>query len=287
MTQTLHDQADELRQLVLRTALRDRAAETPAPPLVVLAGGKGGVGATTTAVNLAVSLARQGQRIVLIDADFGQPDATAMCHLSESDTVADVLSGRRTVHEVLQRGPAGIQVLPGVWGGRTLPQCSPMAQQRLLTELARLGPHADVVLLDAGSSSTALANRFWQAADLALFVTTNEPTAIMDCYAAIKVLSSSDYRGLIRTLVNKSSSEQEAVEVAGRISQACQRFLGFALEHLPSVPLDTAVTEAVYGQRPVALQTPHSAAAQAIESLASDVQHLIQLIRARRRTAAA
>src|SRR5688572_29555059 len=127
----MHDQADELRQLVLRSAASALLPDVPAPPLVVVAGGKGGVGATTIAVNLTVAFARQGRRAVLVDADFNQPDATALCRVTDGATVSDVIAGRRTVHEALVRGPAGIQVLPGAWAQPALVDCSPAAQQRM------------------------------------------------------------------------------------------------------------------------------------------------------------
>ncbi len=271
--------------MVLRTAMRDRAAETPAPPLVVLAGGKGGVGATTAAVNVAVTLARQGQRIVLVDADLNQPDATAQCRLSESGSLAEVLAGQRTVHEVLQRGPAGIQILPGAWGQDTPTECTPLAQQRMLVELRRLGPHADLVVLDAGSGTSATASRFWQAADLALFVTTAEPTAITDCYAAIKVLLAQGFGGELHTLVNKARSDAQAADVAGRIEQACVRFLGRPVTSIAAVPFDAAVGEAAQAERPFVLQSPEGIASEAIAALAEQIQQSADLLLAHRRAA--
>lgn len=283
----MHDQADELRRLVLRTAIRDRGTEIASPPLVVFAGSKGGVGATTTAVSLAVSLARQGRRAVLVDADFHQPDATSLCCVSERDTVADVLSGRRTVHEVLQRGPAGIQVLPGAWGACNVTPVSPLAQQRMLAELRRLGPHADVIVLDAGSSSNAVASRFWQAADLAVFITNSEPAAIMDCYAAIKVLVSSGYTNPIRTLVNKAASDEQAADVAQRIDAACQRFLGLSVTNLDAAPFDPAVSDAAQAERPFVLHAPVSPAAQAVEAIAHQLQTIVDGIETGRRSPSA
>jgi flagellar biosynthesis protein FlhG len=284
MTQTLHDQADELRQLVLRTAIRDRGADAPAAPIVAVAGGKGGVGATTVAVNVAVALARQGRRAVLVDADFHQPDATALCRLRESGTVADVLDGRRTVHEILQRGPAGIQVLPGAWGARAVTECGPLAQQRLVAELRRLGPHADVIVLDAGSSSNAVAARFWQAADLAVFVTTDEPAAIMGCYAAIKLLTAGRYGGHIRVLVNKTTTAERAGDVAARIDQACQKFLALSIDTATHLPYDPAVADAAQRERPVVPHAPSSDAARAVERLADQLQTILATARPGRQT---
>ena len=109
------DQATELRKLVSQ-ADRDPADEAGrVPRLLVLSGGKGGVGVTTLAVNLSVALSRRGNRVVLVDADLYRADVATLCGLEERGNVADVLSARRDIHEVLQRGPAGIQVVPGLW----------------------------------------------------------------------------------------------------------------------------------------------------------------------------
>ena len=76
----------------------------------------------------------------------------------------DVLAGRRGVHEVLERGPPGIQVLPGAWAPGEMTDVPAAAQQRFVTELQNLGPHAEVVVIDAGSTAANFARRFWQAA---------------------------------------------------------------------------------------------------------------------------
>src|SRR5688572_15960951 len=112
---TMSDQAFHLRALVRAAAQADAGPALPAPRKVVVCGGKGGAGATTIAVNLSVALGRLGSRVVLVDADMNHADVAAYCQLEPRDTIADVLSSRRTVHEVLTRGPAGIQIVAGVW----------------------------------------------------------------------------------------------------------------------------------------------------------------------------
>ena len=268
----MHDQADELRQLVLRTAASARLPAAPPPPIVVVSGGKGGVGATTVAVNLSIVLARLGRRIVLVDADLNQPDATALCNLKEADTVADVLSGRRTVHEVLQSGPGGIQMLPGAWAPQRLTDCPPLAQQRMLTELSRLGAHADVVILDAGNKVDSVTERFWQAADLVLLVTTSEAAAIMDSYAAVKLLAPRGSQPAhVCSLVNKAASSAAAEDVHARIRQAAQRFLSLEIHATAHVPEDNEVVLAERKHQPFVLHRPECPAARALEQVAEQV----------------
>ena len=110
------------------------AAAGPPPRLMVLVGGKGGVGVTTLAVNLSVGLAEQGARVVVVDADLYRSDVAVLCGIAERATVEDVLIARRDVHEVLQRGPAGIQIVPGLWAPGEAADCSDTAQERLLRQ---------------------------------------------------------------------------------------------------------------------------------------------------------
>lgn len=258
------DQADELRQLVLRNALHPPVAARP-PRRIVVAGGKGGVGTTTLAVNLGVTLAQQGSRIVLVDADLQRADLARMCQAKEGETIADVLANRRTVHEVLQRGPGGVQLLPGAWAAETMPECSPAAQQRLLHELDQLGAHADALIMDVGNGLNPVAARFWQAADEVLLITTAESLAIMDAYAAVKVLPQTARPIPILTLVNRVAGTEVAREVHARVAQACHRFLGLRVTPAGHVPDDPQFAET---GSPLMVRSPYGETARCLERIA-------------------
>jgi flagellar biosynthesis protein FlhG len=222
-----HDQADELRQLA-RQRFGARASAGPAVPLVVVSGGKGGVGTTTVAINLAVALARLGRRAVFVDADLDHGGNSQFGPTRQHGSLLDVLSGRRTVHEVLERGPSGVQMLPGIWASGEANESTATAQERLIGELKNMSPHADIVVADAGHSRAPLARRLWQSADSVLVVTSPQPAAIMESYAAIKVLSANNASRGLHTLVNFSKAETVA-QVHARIAETCRKFLGLSV----------------------------------------------------------
>jgi flagellar biosynthesis protein FlhG len=221
----IHDQADELRHLV-RLRATSGAAVGMIVPLVVVAGGKGGVGATTVGVNLALALARQGRRAVFVDADLDHGGNSRLTQHPEQGSVLDVLAGRRSVHEVLGRGPLGVQVLSGAWAEGAPVEFSAAAQHRFISDLKNLGAHSDVVVIDAGSSRSPFARGLWQAASVVLAVTTTDPGSIMECYAAIKVQLDAAEKSSVYTLANLSDEPEAAAEVQARIAEACRRFLG-------------------------------------------------------------
>ena len=243
----IYDQATELRRLVLAEGARSLAPEAPAPPLIVILGSRRGVGATTVAVHLAQALVRQGRRTVLVDGNLQQPDLAAHCGLANPQALPDVLGRRRTVHELLQPGPAGIQVLPGTWGPSQGVSCSSADQQRLLAELARLGAHTDLVLLEAGGGLNPVSQRFAQAADLVLVVTDGEPSSVAASEATIRALDTAESIPPILNVVNRAASRAVAEQVHTQIARACRRVLGAATvvdaasvgDRAPTANLDT------------------------------------------------
>ena len=255
-----------------RVAPEQRWRQPGIPRKIVVSAGKGGVGTTTVAVNLAVSLGRLGCRTILVDANLSGADATWLCGLESAETIADVLSSRRTLHEVLRPGPGGIQVVPGVWSPAAMPDCSPSGQQRLLRQLDQLGRHADWVILDAGCGLNQVVRRFWEVADQVLLVTTGEAVAIMDTYAAIKLFLGELPRTFVQTIVNQSPGDAEATAVHARLETAARRFLGMTLTPAASVPWDAAVAHAAAAGKPLAFGHANAPAAKAIDQLA---EHLL------------
>lgn len=277
------DQATELRRLVLSEGASGLAPNAPPPPCVTVLGGKGGVGATTLAVNLSLTLVRNGQRTLLIDANLQQPDVAAHCHLEENSTLPDVLAGRRTLHEIIQRGPAGLQVVPGAWADPRSPEYSTRAQQKLIADLSRLGAHADLVVLEAGSGLGPAAQRFALASDLVLVVTTDDGVSIMDSYASIKHLWS-HRRPLppVMTVVNRVDDPREASSVHERIAQASRRFLNIDPIAAASIPIEPAFADSINEGTPLAVAAPDCPAARQIDLLAQRVLQSIRHGRERR-----
>lgn len=267
----MSDQANNLRKLVLagrRPALDCARADGPPPRMLAVAGAKGGVGCTSVAVNLALALASQGLRTVLIDADLNGADVATMCRLPEQHTLADVLAGRRDVHEALVRGPGGIQVLPGAWASRPLKDAPPAAQDRLLEDLAGLGRHIDFVVLDVGCGVNSASRRFWNAADEVLMVASTDRVALMDAYAAVKLLTGDFGQSRIRMWVNLAPDGRTAEDAHRRLSRACWRFLGIKLRFAGWWPAEPAIAAAAQMGSPIMLASPACAAAGALEKLA-------------------
>ena len=235
----MRDQASALRQLVLHTAREDDASGIRAPRMLAVAGGRAGVGTTTLAVHLSAALSNRGMRIVLVDVDLhpSQQHASVAkyCQLGATDTLEDVLKFRRDIHEVLQPGPAGIQVVPGVAESQTA--VSTTAVDRLLNQCRAMGRHADLVVLDTGNRVGQSMQKCWQQADELVMVTTPSANAIMDSYATMKALASAYTDQPVYCAVNQVSSTGATAEnVFRRLDRSCRRFLRFGMRPLPAIP---------------------------------------------------
>ena len=274
------DQATELRKLVLRAMREQPMVSGPPPRLIVLTGGKGGVGVTTVAVNLSVALAEQGSRVVIVDADRNRSDVAMLCGLSDSHQGTNLLDASRDIHEVLHPGPAGIQILPGLRvhglnepgrndNGPQNRNVGEISYERLQRQFATLGRHADIVLLDLGSGSGELIRRFSSAADEVLLVTTPDSVAVMDAYARIKTDLLSASKKSLRLVVNFTTDAAQALDVHSRMDSSSQKFLDAAIAFAGHVPQDDAVSRAAATCIPFVRGEPMAPASQAIDKLAS------------------
>ena len=264
----MFDQAAELRNLVLQVS-KGGGPSLPGPRIVAFSGGKGGVGATTVAVNTSVALVNHGLRVVLVDVDMEKADIAALCNLPERGHVGDILSARRDIHEVLERGPGGIQIVPGVWAPEHEIPFTERSQQRLLKQIQSLGRHADIVLVDTGNGSSETTRRVWMAADEVTVVTTPDSVSVMDSYATIKkIVGVGADPAMIHVVVN-NADVREATEVFRRIRQSCRRFLGKETGFLGCVPRDDGVVAAAQLGEPLVLAAPEEETAKAYQNIAA------------------
>ena len=260
----LYDQAAQLRALV---RARPRRATT-----IAVTSGKGGVGKSNVAVNLAITFARTGKDVVLLDADLGLANADVLCNVDLPMNLAHVIARKRELREVMTRAPGGFRLIGGASGLARMADLSDADRQRLVDCLADLEEQTDVILIDTGAGIGPNVLSFTRAADHVLVVTTPEPTAITDAYAVIKVVSREATGRPISLLVNQARSPNEARVVYDRIAKVAMQFLNETVHDAGHVPSDESVPTAVRQRTPFVLSNPHCPAGRAVAQLAARLE---------------
>ncbi len=255
------DQADALRDLVTDT--RERRAR-----VITVASGKGGVGKSNIAVNLAIRLSMMGRKVVLLDADLGTANADVLCDLKPVIGLAHVVAGRAEINEAVIDAPGGFHLLPGASGLAGMAGLSEYEHSRLIRQIRRLEDDYDLVLIDAGAGVSPNVVNFVLAADQLLVVTTPEPTAVTDAYALIKVVTRQGGACDIRLLVNQARDVEEARRVFARIDSVCRRFLRISPRYAGHVLADPRVSAAVRRRSPFVLSSPSCDASVCVGQLA-------------------
>jgi flagellar biosynthesis protein FlhG len=237
------------------------------PLLIAVASGKGGVGKSNLAVNLATTLHREGVATTLVDLDLGLANADVLFGVQPDCDIRDVLGRRRPLGEAVVRTPAGPHLLAGVSGWDGLGRLDATARSGLIEQLADL-PGA-VGILDCAAGIGDSVTAFARAADIVLVVTTAEPTARADAYALIKTLVRDGYPGSIRLLVNGVHSRQEARAVQIRLQSVCENFLKYPIADAGYLLHDDHVELAVRQRVPFVLRYPRCAASMCVAAIAA------------------
>src|SRR5262245_55653431 len=204
----------------------------PGPVQVIaVTGGKGGVGKTSVSVNLASALASTGKRVMLLDGDLGLANVDVFLGLSPRHTMAHVLSGQRSLEEVIVETSDGIQVVPGASGVADMANLSAAAHLSLVQAFSTLSTRVDVMIVDTAAGISHSVVQFTQAAQHVLLVVCDEPASMTDAYALIKVLSRQQEVTRFRVLANMVRAPGEGEHLFEKLQRVTGKFLDVTLEY--------------------------------------------------------
>ncbi|MEQ8485068.1 MAG: MinD/ParA family protein [Pseudomonadales bacterium] len=235
--------------------------------VITVTSGKGGVGKTSVAVNLAVSLARRGQSVLLLDADLGLANVDVLLGLQPRATLAQVLDGSLSLEDVMVEGPAGLQVVPAASGVSAMANLGVREQGGLIAAFSELPMAPDVVVVDTASGIGHAVTSFCQAAHELVVVACDDPASITDAYALIKVLSRERGVRRFRLLGNRLRDDAHGRRLHKALQVVCDRFLDVSLDYLGFVPEDRMMGRAARSQRALVDVFPASPAALALKKL--------------------
>lgn len=265
------DQAEKLRNVVKSRNQNHK----PNARVITITSGKGGVGKSNIAVNLAIQMRKLGKRVLIFDADFGLANVEVMFGAIPQYNLSDLMYRGKGIQDIITEGPLGIGFISGgagITGMNNLSKEQIIYFVRCLGELDEL---ADVILIDTGAGISDSVLEFVMASPEVLLVTTPEPSSLTDSYSLLKTL----YRNpnfvksdtTINVISNKVTSVAEGQNVYDKLNSVVEKFLEGKVEYMGMIPQDMALEKSVRQQKTVSLNAPSSSSSKAFEVMALNI----------------
>ncbi len=266
------DQAGKLRNIIKANNI-----QRPVARVIAVTSGKGGVGKSNTAINLAIWFRQMGQRVIILDADFGLANIEIMFGTVPKHNFCDLIYQGKNIKEIITWGPMDIGFISGGSGIAGLSNLSRDYLTYIIQSLAELDTIADIVIVDTGAGIADAVLEFLVASGEILVVSTPEPTSITDSYSLLKALKRhprfSEKESQVKVIANKVDSQEEGQELFRKLNAVVERYLKLPITYLGSVPRDNQLNRAVIQQTPVSIQSPTAKSALAYEAIAAKLMN--------------
>jgi flagellar biosynthesis protein FlhG len=263
------DQAETLRSLNARKQADASTTHSETYTRVYsITSGKGGVGKTAVVANTAVTLAKMGKSVLILDADLGLANVDVVFGLAPQYNLNHFFSGNHELEDIMVEGPYGIKILPAGSGIQNFTRLDGHSKMRLLDGLDAMQHNFDYVLIDTEAGISENVTYFNTAAQEILVVTTPEPTAITDAYALMKLLSTQYHEKHFNLIVNQIANDEEALDVYRKLTMVSNRYLDISIDYFGSIPTDRKMIDSIRKQKVFVDLFPTSSVADAFVSLA-------------------
>ncbi len=260
------DQAEQLR--IIKANRQNR----PMARVITVTSGKGGVGKSNTAINLAIWFRKMGQRVIILDADFGLANIEIMFGAVPKHNLCDLIYQGKNIKDIITWGPNEVGFISGGSGIAGMSNLSRDYLTYIIQNLAELDAIADIIIVDTGAGISDAVLEFLVASGEILLVTTPEPTSITDSYSLLKALSRHPRYHKdsisIKMLANRVEKNEDGQALFNKLNVVVSRYLKIPISYLGAIPQDNMLAKAVMQQSPVSLQSPNAKSSVAYQRIA-------------------
>ncbi len=237
--------------------------------VIAVTSGKGGVGKSNVALNLAIAMQRLGKMALVLDADLGMANIHLLAGIQPAYSLKDLLRGDLEISELITQGPEGIGIVAGGSGVIALADSTPAQRRQLLDALERMERHADVIMVDTAAGMGAGVRDFLMAADEVIFVLTPDLTSLADAYGLLKALHAKEFDRPLYSVVNMAGTLKQAADVAIRFSNCARQFLGVNIDNIGYILRDATVGAATVRRTPYLVFDPQAKVSRNTVSIAN------------------
>lgn len=282
------DQAEQLRNII---KAKNQVSKKPAARIITVTSGKGGVGKSNTAINLAIQFRKAGNKVVILDADFGLANIEIMFGTVPKYNLGDLIYKGKKIKDIITWGPMEVGFISGGSGITGLANMDRDSLGYIIQNLAELDAIADVIIIDTGAGISDTVLEFLVASGEILLVTTPEPTSITDSYSLIKALQMNirfnSKESIIKVIANRVDKADEGEILFNKLNSVVAKYLEVPINYLGAVPQDGQLAKAVMQQMPVSIQNPKAKSTAAYERIAARLLEREETGRSTRRGMAA
>jgi len=241
--------------------------------VIAITSGKGGVGKTNLSVNLGVPLAQAGRRVALLDADMGLANVDILLGLSPKYNLSHVLTGEKTLDDIMLTGPAGLKVIPASSGVQQMSELSNIEQAGVIRAFSEIDKNLDVLIVDTAAGISSSVVNFARACQEIIVVVCDEPTSLTDAYAYMKLLNRDYGLSKFHIVTNMVQSIQQGQQLFTKLTKVTDKYLDVSLNYVGAVPFDEYLRKSVQKQIPVVEAFPRSKSALAIRNVAQKIDN--------------
>ena len=236
--------------------------------IIAITSGKGGVGKSNFAVNMAIAYAQLGKKVILIDGDLGMANVNVLLNIVPQYNLMHVINKKKSMKEIIMDTEFGIKFIAGANGFSKIANLSVEELEYFAKQFSSLG-NADIIIIDTGAGIANNVLQFVAAADEVYVLTTPEPTAITDAYGIIKIV---DRTVNLKLVVNRVHSVEEGKRISERIINIVGQFLNYKVEYLGCVFEDPIVQASVIRQKPFMVVNPTSKPAVCLKHIVGKIE---------------
>ncbi|MFA6540331.1 MAG: P-loop NTPase [Bacteroidota bacterium] len=262
------DQASQLRYMALNTAadpVSDRAT------VWAITSGKGGVGKSVAALSIAMTMAQDGRKVLLVDADENLGKLDILLGVHPAFRLSDVAAGKTDIEDSLEHPFENLSFIGAASGTITQAALSSSDREIFLENVHRSSLHVSDIIIDTGAGINDNVLDYTTRADHVVVVSNPEPTTIVDAYAVVKLTSQKNPSAEFHLIMNGKGSPVENDDAAEKLRIAIRHFLDRHISYAGFVPYDEAVSGSVIQQIPLIRYSNTSPASLCLQAIARRV----------------